>query len=80
MCSMKKRISLTLDERLIEFLKAAAQQDHRSISNEVEKELLEKYMPSSGIQGVDKAPSKAVSIFLESFEKRQEVYRRLADS
>lgn len=77
---MKKRISLTLDEQLIELLKVAAQQDHRSISNEVEKTLIEKYMPELRAQELDKTPSRAMSAFLESFKERQEVYRRLADS
>lgn len=42
---MKKRINMTLEEKLIELLKEVAQANHRSVSNQAEVILMEKLMP-----------------------------------
>lgn len=41
----RKRITLSLDEDLLERIKQAAQKDDRKISNEVERILIKHYPP-----------------------------------
>lgn len=42
----RKRITLSLDEDLLERIKLAAEKDDRKISNEVERILIKHYPPS----------------------------------
>ena len=47
---MKKKISITLDEELIEAIRLAAKVGHRNISQEFEKALMPIYLAENGIQ------------------------------
>ena len=42
----KKKTSVTLDERLLELIRAAAEKENRSVSQEIEKRLLDFYAPN----------------------------------
>lgn len=43
---MKKKTSVTLDERLVRLIEESAKKENRSISQEIEKRLMDYYDPS----------------------------------
>lgn len=47
---MKKKISITLDEKLIEAIRLAAKIGHRNISQEFEKALMPLYLAENSTQ------------------------------
>ncbi|MFB2877183.1 MULTISPECIES: toxin-antitoxin system protein [Floridanema] len=51
----RKRITISLDEDLLERIKLAAQKDDRKISNEVERILIKHYPPT------ENAPESALA-------------------
>ncbi len=44
---MKQKITITIDEKLIEAIKKAAKKEHRNTSQEFEKALMAIYLPNS---------------------------------